>query len=168
MKIPKIEDCGLRKVSIQRNGGLEIVFSIPIVEGESEKINEIKVKKNDLPHADFNELMVDFKEPTRVILESSFENIRITTIEAGGDYCNESIKLVGNLNHITEQKTKFTTPYIKFNDNAFDVEGRLWTIFECLKVEAYDYAFNDKFGQLSLFNNADQEDEPEDSDTEQE
>ena len=151
-----------------KSNGFYVKWNVPRGIGESQFNDGFHMESENVPHPDLINIMTDINVPVKVILDTNVDAAYyVTEIQISGEYEKEAASFKGFLRHRNGQRTTFSTAMIKLKEDTFGVESKLWGLLENLKLEAYEYVFNDKFAQLKLFNaentsETDPENEPDD------
>lgn len=153
MNKPDIELFVPRKFKKLKSNGYRVEWDIPRGAGESNYADGFHMESENVPHPDLINLFTDINEPVKeIICAQPDANYYVNEINISGEDGKEAASFTGFVRLRNGQKSTFKTDFIKLREDTFGVEGKLWSILENLKTESFLYVFEDKFAQLRLFN----------------
>jgi len=99
----------------------------------------------------------DLKEQERNTLDDVISTIEITgVVFIGKDDSDESFKITAIREVLKGKKIGMTTPIINKDDMQYNCSEHLANICDIIKEEIYEYIFNNKSTQLSLFDDVEE------------
>lgn len=182
-EIPSAKDFNLSKVKLLPGGGLKVNYQIVVVnDGESCLVDRVETSDRDI-HPDLLNLFKDLRivvgrclgiTSFLSLLESDEMKIPASKMEKAREFAdglmekfdvrgvawsgtNESVGVVITSVFETANglKTCINTPRIKLSQISFGFEEELEKIVDSVKTEVYEFLFNGKSAQLSLFEGPD-------------
>lgn len=177
--IPTKKAFALSKVKTLKDGGLDVHYEVTETVGNESYTNKYHVESAKDIHPDlkrcfdsmrpimgriFNvtsflscmdspemKLTAKQKEFARQFADEMLENIEVRGVSYSGDSDNLGVVLTGLFTVSNNQKTCINSPRIKFNTESFGFEEELEDIVGKIECEVYEFLFNGKRAQLSLF-----------------
>ena len=181
IEIPTRENFTLNKVKMLKDGGVFAEYEVAVVVNGVASIRKQKTERNDLAHPDLKNSfevlkpfvlrtfgltsflsIVDSKDFGATEKQSSAmykyandlhlrTSIKGITIKEGKESDGVIItSMLGVLN--TEQSSVLNTPKITLGDETYGFETELLSAVDTIQEEVYQYLFEGKQSQLSLFN----------------
>lgn len=164
-KKPNENDFSLQKVKILPGGGLCADYKITEVVNEDTRTAEYQVTFAETVHPDLN---VAFDALRKIVADvfgyndDQKEKIEVRGISWSGLGENIGVVITGTYECLNGQKVAINTPRIKIEGESFGNEEELARLLDAATAEVYQYLFNGKQSQLSLFGG-----EPEGSEAEE-
>lgn len=176
---PQLKDLNLQKVKLEPKGGLQAVYQLTeVVKGEP-TITDYQVNVARDIHPDLQKLFKDLrsivgrvfgltsfltitdgkelgltdarKEIARKYAEGLLQKIDVRGLSWSGSDENAGIIITSVYETPNGLKTCINTPRIKIAQSSFGFEDELEEIADAIKEEVYEFLFNGKQAQLSLF-----------------
>lgn len=176
---PQLKDLNLQKVKLEPKGGLQAVYQLTeVVRGEP-TIRDYQVNVARDIHPDLQKLFKDLrsivgrvfgltsfltitdgkelgltdasKEIARKYAEGLLQKIDVRGLSWSGSDENAGIIITSVYKTPNGLKTCINTPRIKIAQSSFGFEDELEEIADAVKEEVYEFLFNGKQAQLSLF-----------------
>lgn len=176
---PQLKDLNLQKVKLEPKGGLQAVYQLTeVVKGEP-TITDYQVNVARDIHPDLQKLFKDLrsivgrvfgltsfltitdgkelgltdakKEIARKYAEGLLQKIDVRGLSWSGSDENAGIIITSVYETPNGLKTCINTPRIKVAQSSFGFEEELEEIADAIKEEVYEFLFNGKQAQLSLF-----------------
>lgn len=176
---PQLKDLNLQKVKLEPKGGLQAVYQLTeVVKGEP-TITDYQVNVARDIHPDMQKLFRDLraivgrvfgltsfltitdgkelgltdakKGIVRAYAEGLLQKIDVRGLSWSGSDENAGIIITSVYETPNGLKTCINTPRIKIAQNSFGFEEELEQIADAIKQEVYEFLFNGKQAQLSLF-----------------
>lgn len=176
---PQLKDLNLQKVKLEPKGGLQAVYQLTeVVKGEP-TITDYQVSVARDIHPDLQKLFKDLrsivgrvfgltsfltitdgkelgltdtkKEIARKYAEGLLQKIDVRGLSWSGSDENAGIIITSVYETPNGLKTCINTPRIKVAQSSFGFEEELEEIADAIKEEVYEFLFNGKQAQLSLF-----------------
>lgn len=180
MPIPTEKAFALSKVKTLKDGGLDVHYEVTETVGNESYTNKYHVESAKDIHPDlrncFDRLrpimgrifnitsflsLMDTpdmkanqkqKDAARNFADEMLKNIEVRGVSLSGDGDNLGVVLTGLFTVSNNQKTCIiNSPRIKFNTESFGFEEELEDIVGKIECEVYEFLFNGKRAQLSLF-----------------
>lgn len=174
-----VKDFNLQKVKLEPKGGLQAVYQLTeVVKGEP-TVTDYQVNVARDIHPDLQKLFKDLrsivgrcigltsfltitdgkelglkaaeKEIARKYAEGLLQKIDVRGISWSGQDENVGIIITSIYETPNGLKTCINTPRIKIAQTSFSFEEELEEIADAIKEEVYEFLFNGKQAQLSLF-----------------
>lgn len=185
---PQLKDLNLQKVKLEPKGGLQAVYQLTeVVKGEP-TITDYQVNVARDIHPDLQKLFKDLrsivgrcigltsfltitdgkelgltdtkKEIARKYAEGLLQKIDVRGLSWSGSDENAAIIITSVYETPNGLKTCINTPRIKIAQSSFGFEEELEEIADAIKEEVYEFLFNGKQAQLSLFGEEQEKKEP--------
>ena len=174
MNAPKRENFALAKAKIV-NGGLETAYKLTEIVGDDPCVTEYQILNTRLPHPDlmelFNQLrgivarvfgvtaIVEHLESEKYPAMSGVEQFLQTIIEQyevrglswSGSGNKTGVVITSVYKTPLGTKTAINTPRLVIGQSCFGLEEELERICDEIKEQVYQYLFEGKQAQLSLF-----------------
>lgn len=176
---PQLKDLNLQKVKLEPKGGLQAVYQLTeVVKGEP-TITDYQVNVARDIHPDLQKLFKDLrsivgrvfgltsfltitdgkelgltdakKQLARTYAEELLKKIDVRGLSWSGSDENAGIIITSVYETPNGLKTCINTPRIKVAQSSFGFEEELEEIADAIKEEVYEFLFNGKQAQLSLF-----------------
>jgi len=186
---PQLKDLNLQKVKLEPKGGLQAVYQLTeVVKGEP-TITDYQVNVARDIHPDLQKLFKDLrsivcrvfgltsfltitdgkelgltdakKEIARKYAEGLLQKIDVRGLSWSGSDENAGIVITSVYETPNGLKTCINTPRIKVAQSSFGFEEELEEIADAIKEEVYEFLFNGKQAQLSLFGEQQENDNKE-------
>ena len=186
---PQLKDLNLQKVKLEPKGGLQAVYQLTeVVKGEP-TITDYQVNVARDIHPDLQKLFKDLrsivgrvfgltsfltitdgkelgltdakKEIARKYAEGLLQKIDVRGLSWSGSDENAGIIITSVYETPNGLKTCINTPRIKIAQSSFGFEEELEEIADAIKEEVYEFLFNGKQAQLSLFGEQQENDSKE-------
>lgn len=179
MKKPSRKNFKISKVKLLKDGGLDCHFETEEVYGDETFTEKLHSESSKDVHPDlrdklqelaiivarvfhltfFNTLVANdkfFANKAQVIIAEEMQNelvkkINVTGISWSGQYANEGIVITATLAADNNQRMALNTIRMKFSDTRYGFEEQMEQIAEEVKDEVYEFLFEGKRAQLSLF-----------------
>lgn len=144
------------KSLIIKNGKCLPTYHYKHNESKEKETRTYQVKVPLEPHPDLSDLFLQLREyiakdhymDTDV---DTLDRIEITQVLTAGEEEKRGIKFLGTLNTLHECKVPIQTGIIRFEDDESGYEKDLETIFDAIENEAFEFIFNGKNAQPTLF-----------------
>jgi hypothetical protein len=179
LQTPSEKNFNLSKVKLNPNGGLQADYQITETVGGEPSITDYHANVTRDIHPDLQGLFADLrpivarvfnitsfltliesgemkatkqqKENARAFGEELINKIDVRGVSWSGTADNVGIVITSVFETPNGLKTCFNTPRIKLGQISFGFEEELEQIVELIKKEVYEFLFNGKQAQLSLF-----------------
>ena len=176
---PQLKDLNLQKVKLEPKGGLQAVYQLTEVVKLEPTITDYQVNVARDIHPDLRKLFRDLrtivgrvfgltsfltitdskelgltdakKQQARDYAEELLKKIDVRGLSWSGSDENAGIIITSVYETPNGLKTCINTPRIKIAQSSFGFEEELEEIADAIKEEVYEFLFNGKQAQLSLF-----------------
>lgn len=144
-----------------KNGKCIPTYTYKNSESKEKETREYDVKVPVVPHSDLTDQLLILREyvakdhymDTDI---DTLERIEITKVLVAGEE-KRGIKIVGTLTTLHECNVPIQTGIILFENEEVGDEQELKNIFDAIENEAFEYIFNYKYADATLFNVVDAE-----------
>lgn len=155
-KISFVRENFTLKSLIIKNGKCFPAYHYKHNDSKEKETREYTVKVPLAPHPDLSDLFLQLREyiakdhymDTDI---ETLERIEITQVLTAGEEEKRGIKFLGTLTTLHDCKVPIQTGIIRFEDDISGYEAELETIFDAIENESFEFIFNGKNMQPSLF-----------------
>lgn len=175
MEKPKYENFNLSKVKIDKAGGLVCEYQLTEVVGDDACVTDYAVSNTRAPHPDLLALFPKLRgiigrvlgvtsvlehlqsehypamEGVEKYLEGTLEQYDVRGVAWSGSGSKAGVVITSVFKTPLGLKTCINTPRLPTGTESYGFEDELLELTETIKTEVYEYLFNGKQAQLSLF-----------------
>ncbi len=151
---PRKEDFALSKMKLKNGGGMGTSYKVDEIVGEESRTAWYNVEVGDNVHPD----LLDALNALRPIVSDVFgfndeqaEKIDVRGVSWSGEGAREGVVVTCTFETVNGQKVALNTPRIVLSACSYGFEEEFVSLLNVVIDEAYEYLFNGKQAQLSLF-----------------
>ena len=173
----KPSDFNLSKVKLSKDGGIEAEYQVSQVVNDEASVVERKESCSREVHPDLKERFAELRsivarvfgmtsflsfidaetlshnvaDRARAFADELLQKIDVRGVSWSGSDDNTGVVITSVYETGNGQKTAINTPRLRMATISFGFEEELEAITEAIKAEVYEYLFNGKQAQMSLF-----------------
>ena len=168
---PSKNQFNLSEMLIKSNGTVHIEYKSNIADGQEVLNITSKEEFGYLPHKDLTDVLQKYKPMLATCfyydltrkgeVDNILSKITVTGIKLTGSDKTRGIVIKGSIKSKNNRNMPLNTENLRYNSTKYGFEDSFQELEEAIINEAYAFIFEDKRGQLKLFNNVDMTEDEE-------